>query len=337
LPIGGLTVGGLAMFMLTRWGLSWRLFMAACSIPSLLGLILVYYFVPESARYLAVKGRFEDATNEANYIAQAMGYRGDILTVDELQHHFSQNERHLKNSVTYYDAFKEADTAFRYLYFSNLKSSTLILQILWFCLGFALSFGPWMLAIFEEVHIHRTYFALFFFWVANVPGLLAAGILIDKIGRKFVLLGSTISTAISLLFFAGAAHMGADNSDFGILVTSFVFHAFLVMSWTATGVLTSETFPTKVRTTGIGVCTASLRVAIILAQYIDGLLISNPSKLIAISIIPVLVAYCSIHYLDDTSNQELKDDLEQIELSDMKQNQSNSQTSFMLLDNLNKK
>lgn len=331
MPIGGLTVGGLAMFMLTKWDLSWRLFVGACSIPSFLGFLLVYWYVPESARYLALEGNFTQATNEANYVAKSMGFHGTWLTPEELKHHFgheleindSSTKQHVKTLTL---MIQEAISGLGNLYSSELRTSTFALKLLWFCLGSGSSFGTWILAIFEQLQIQHVYFTLFLFWLANVPGLLAAGILIDKIGRKKVLGGSLACTAISLCFFSRAAFIGAENSEMYIIITSFIFHAFLVMSWTANGILTSESFPTKIRTTGLGVCTASSRIATILAQFVNSSLIQNPSKLILISSVPIGIGLCALYFLEDTTNQSLKDDLDQaIELSQF--SRSNSQNN----------
>lgn len=335
MPIGGIAVGGMAMFMLTKWELSWRLFVAACSLPSFLGFILVYLFVPESARYLAMKGRFQEATVEANYVAETMGMRDKMLQIEELQHFFTHcvdtNKKEMDKS--YFDAFQEGFNGFKDLYSSNLRRSTISLQVLWFCIGSGASFGTWMLAIFEEVHIHRVYFTLFVFWSANIPGLISAGFLIDKLGRKKLLIICMTSSSLALLCFAMAAHVGADDSDIGIITTSFVFHAFSVMSWTTTGVFSSETFPTKVRTTGLGVCTASARIAAILSQYIDGALISTPGFLMAISAVPIMLGTCVLYFLEDTGNKALKDDIEQIEMSTSSSQCNNEiKTSFVLMD-----
>ena len=358
LPIGGLFVGGLAMFMLSTWQLSWRLFMAACSIPSLLGVISVYYVVPESPRYLAMQGYFKEATKEANRVAYAMGYQGPMLQEDELQFHFSSttnkmnsngkgelearyleltwskllNVEHLKSTI------QKAVNSVGDLYCKELRNHTIILQIVWFCIGSGSSFGTWMLAIFENVNIQHLYLTLFLFWVANVPGLFASGLLLDKIGRKQVLLFSMFCTGVSLLFFARASHLGAmkeDSSELYVMASSFIFHAFLVMALTANGIISSETFPTKVRATGLGVCSASARVAMILFQFSNGAYVSQPGFLLSISSIPIFLGAFASFFLNETKNKVLTDELRNAENKNPKHEQhkfADNNTDFINLD-----
>ena len=229
LPIGGLMVGGLAMFMLTKWEMSWRLFVGACSVPSFLGLMLVYLFVPESPRYLALAGRFEEAAKQANSVARAMGFDGTMLQTTELEHHYLHSNEGNDNRgyrKTFSEALEEATNGLKDLYSPSLRTSTISLQVLWFCIGSGSGFGTWLLPIFEEVHINRVYLTLFLYWLANVPGLFTAAVFIDKLGRKKVLITSLICAGICMLFFAGAVHVGAEDSDLGVTVTSFMYHIY---------------------------------------------------------------------------------------------------------------
>jgi hypothetical protein len=59
-----------------------------------------------------------------------------------------------------------------------------------------------------------------------------------------------------------------------IVLSACVFQCFTIFVWNAIDVLTSELFPTSVRATGMGVCSATGRIGAMLAQFVNGWLIS---------------------------------------------------------------
>jgi hypothetical protein len=51
----------------------WRMYCIACAAPGLFAIvILVYFYVPESARFLALHGQHDKALEVANYLARTM-------------------------------------------------------------------------------------------------------------------------------------------------------------------------------------------------------------------------------------------------------------------------
>eukprot|EP00957_Ditylum_brightwellii_P165547 12603172-Ditylum_brightwellii.AAC.1 len=83
--VGAIFVALLAMVIFGQYNASWRIFALCCAVPSALAFIMVYIFVPESARYLALHGKYVEATKSANQVAHAFGYRGAPLDIEEVQ------------------------------------------------------------------------------------------------------------------------------------------------------------------------------------------------------------------------------------------------------------
>ena len=131
--LGSVFIAFLAFVLFGRNNYSWRIFVLIAASPTLLGGILVYSFVPESPRYLALHGRYQDAANVANHVAESMGYSGEKLSVGEIREHYC----HLTDEKDY--LIQKNDNAMkkiRDLYGKNLLwSVTLPLQIVWFSMS----------------------------------------------------------------------------------------------------------------------------------------------------------------------------------------------------------
>lgn len=338
MPIGGLYVGGLAMFMLSILGWSWRSFVVGCTIPSILGIFAVYLHVPESARYLALKGRHEEAVVEANKVADAMGHNDLRFSEAESRAQFETESQNNDGIEGFRGSFQEAladiGKSLKVLYSEEMKSKTIAIQALWFFMSFGSGFGTWILAIFDQLNLKHLYAFLFIFWLANIPGLAMAAMVMDWVGRKKLLSLSLKGSVIALLSFAKAVTEESDyyNYPFYVLLSSFMFHMFLVMAWSATACISSESFPTKFRTTGLGLATASGRVGVIIVQFVDGYLLYKPALLVTTSAAMMICGLGCLYFLTDTSNIGLKDDI----ISHSEQSPSDTDESNTAANNFEK-
>ena len=68
-----------------------------------------------------------------------------------------------------------------------------------------------------------------------------------------------------------------------IVTAACSFQAFSIAAWNTIDVLTAEVFPTTVRSTAMGLCAATGRLAAMLAQVVNGALISRPTRLLVTS------------------------------------------------------
>lgn len=194
------------------------------------------------------------------------------------------------------------------LYTKNLQSTTIPLQIIWFSLSFG-SYGllTWINTLFEKVHLRNIYFNALLFSLSNLPGNILSAFFMDTVGRSRLLSGSILIAAMSLISFAYEASMEdgndddstktdrrnatADNGDDDsvrsnkmlIVISACVFQCFTISAWNAIDVITSELFPTSVRATGMGVCAATGRIGAMLAQFINGYLVSHPTRLLLVA------------------------------------------------------
>jgi MFS transporter, VNT family, synaptic vesicle glycoprotein 2 len=171
------------------------------------------------------------------------------------------------------------------LYAPDMRSTTWPLQLVWFSLSFG-SYGlmTWINTLFVQVHLENVYFNALLFSASNLPGNILSAVLMEKTGRASLLTGSILAASLSLVAFAYvAAHQSSDEDNdtaSWIVLAACSFQCFTIASWNAIDVLTSELFPTSVRSTGMGVCAATGRIGAMLAQFVNGALVSHPVRLL---------------------------------------------------------
>jgi MFS family permease len=95
-----------------------------------------------------------------------------------------------------------------------------------------------------------------------------------------MLISSVLAAAASLLAFAWCANM---MNARGIVLSACSFQCFTIAAWNVIDTLTSELFPTAVRSTGMGVCAASGRIGAMLAQFVNGALVGKPIRLLLVA------------------------------------------------------
>ena len=287
--VGSIFVALAAMFLLQYAGLSWRIFAIVCAVPSMAGALLVHWLVPESPRFLALGVRHPEALHVTNALAQAMSFRGPLMSIEEMERCFPYPSKrpnqwhHGRESMcsVMRIAFTEFTVSAGKLYRPHIRRTTLPLQMVWFSLSFG-SYGlmTWINTLFVEVHLQNVYFNALLFAVSNLPGNLLTAIWMDKVGRSSMLVASVLLAASSLLAFAWFANAMIPS---GIVFSACCFQCFTIAAWNVIDTLSSELFPTMVRSTGMGVCAASGRVGAMLAQFVNGALVAKPIRLLLVA------------------------------------------------------
>lgn len=294
--------------VLAYLGTTWRVFALICSFPSALGATLVYLWIPESPRFLGLEGRSQEAVEIANSLVDKMSAGGSAtspvlpLTIEELERTFPasalkdledrQRQNHSRlgfesTSRCYqvmgflHTAGSEFVSSTSKLYEPSLRRTTLALKLVWFSLSFG-SYGlmTWINIIFEKVHLENIYFNALLFAAANLPGNVLAAIFLDTVQRSTSLITSIACASASLVVFAVSA---SQETSFGIVASACLFQCFTVVSWNTIDTMTSELFPTLVRSTGWGICAASARIGALIAQFVNGALVDNPVQLLLVN------------------------------------------------------
>jgi len=326
--VGSLFVAVAALVVLEYWGQNWRIFAVACAIPSAVGALMVWTLVPESPRFLAIRHRQDEALRGCNMLAMSMKISGELYTSTEMLTFYPEEESrddsplaHIHTTNTYvwlcavvFAGFKDFVQSTSKIYNPRLLPTTWPLQTIWFSLNFG-SYGilTWINTIFVAVHLENVYFNAFLFAGANLPGNLLSGFLMDRTGRTSMLASTSMAAAVSLLMFAYFA-AGSESSvnATGVVLSACSFQAFTIAAWNTIDCMTSERFPTSVRSTGMGVCAASGRIGAMIAQMVNGALVGSPVRLLLVASTSLVIAAITPFLLPtgDYANRALEDDLE---------------------------
>jgi MFS family permease len=327
--VGSIFVALTALVILEYWGQSWRVFAVACAIPSAVGALMVGTLVGESPRFLAIRQKQGEALRAANKLALQMRYSGELYTNTEMLYNYPAGQQvelfaHITttNSCAWFCevvriGFSDFLRSTSKLYAPQLRQTTWPLQTIWFSLNFG-SYGilTWINSLFVAVHLENVYFNALLFAASNLPGNLLSGFLMDQTGRTCMLVSTSLAAAASLMSFAYfAAQESADAEALnasGIVISACSFQAFIIAAWNTIDCITSERFPTSVRSTGMGVCAASGRIGAMIAQIVNGALVGNPVRLLLVASTSLLVGAVTPFLLPsgDFSNRELEDDLD---------------------------
>lgn len=255
--------------LLLRNGIHWRYYALSAAIPSILAFPMIFFFVPESSRFLALHGRFDSAREVANGLARTMQARSmsfrssRFMSLDELEDHYPKKASTKEISSGFLKSLAKAKEGYLDLYREpKIRKKVLVTQALWFFvfLGYGVSY--WITLVFSELpFVKNAYLLSVFFSLASIPGLLLSGWIIDKYPRIHLLRGALVMAIISLA--ACAFFATATTNTVALLVATSVFNSVLATCWAALSLATTESFPTCQRSGVTGVCTASGKLGFI--------------------------------------------------------------------------
>ena len=147
--------------------------------------------------------------------------------------------------------------------------NTLMLWILWFCVVFSYyGIFLWMPTVMmaKGFTLVKSFQYMLIMTVAQLPGYFSAAWLIERRGRKFVLVTYLTATALCSYFF------GYAESLTGILTAGILLSFFNLGAWGALYAYTPEQYPTAFRSSGAGMAASVGRIGGILGPLLVGYL-----------------------------------------------------------------
>ncbi len=229
---------------------AWRWMYLAQSVPAVVFLVALF-FIPESPRYLVSRGRVEEATG---VLTRIFGADEAQRKVADIQASFAEDHRPSLSDVL------GKGTGFRPIVWAGILLAT-FQQFVGINIIFYYGETLWKLAgVSEEVALERNIFS----GVASIAAVLAALFLIDKIGRKPLLLIGSAGMAVTLgamtWAFSGAGSdaagnlMLSDNAGWIALVAANLYVIFFNFSWgPVMWVMLGEMFPNQMRGSALAV------------------------------------------------------------------------------------
>lgn len=183
---------------------------------------------------------------------------------------------------------------------------TTMLWILWFSVVFSY-YGMFLwlpsVMVMKGFSLIKSFEYVLIMTLAQLPGYFSVAWLIERIGRKAVLIIYLTGTALSAYFF-GNADSAAALMTFGALLSFFNLGA-----WGALYAYTPEQYPTAIRATGAGMAASFGRIGGILGPLLVGYLVAQKvsiTMIFAIFCIAIFIGAFAVLFLGkETKQQEL--------------------------------
>jgi len=227
----------------------WRLTFLVALVPIIL-VPMVAHFLPESLRYLQLKGR-------VNEVLESLTREGIIPKG------FTETSSTPPRGRKLVETLKE-------LWSKSLWKRTLLLWVFWAVLVYTYhGIFIWLPTIYAKemgLTVVKSIEWTLIVTLAQVPGYYSAALLLDKVGRKGI---SIVYLAMAGL---GSVFLGLSSSSNDILLWSIVISFFNLGAWSALYTYTPELYPTHIRGTGSGTAASIGRVAGIIAPTATPLL-----------------------------------------------------------------
>lgn len=182
------------------------------------------------------------------------------------------------------------------LWSPQFRRRTLMLWILWFGLVFGYyGIFVWLPSLLVQAgySMVNSFFYVMIVTAAQIPGYFSAAYLIDRVGRKPVIVTYlSLSAACAILF-------GASSSTFHILTWACLMSFFNLGAWGAIYAYTPELYPTRIRTTGAGAAAAFGRLGGVIAPFLVGVLLPSfgTSGVITINAAFLMLAAAAVAFL----------------------------------------
>ena len=181
--------------------------------------------------------------------------------------------------------------------------ATLMLWIVWFTVVFSY-YGMFLwlpsVMVMKGFSLIQSFEYVLIMTLAQLPGYFSAAWLIEKAGRKFVLVTYLLGTAASAFVF-GSAETTAVLIVFGMLLSFFNLGA-----WGALYAYSPEQYPTVIRATGSGMAASVGRIGGILGPLLVGSLVTAGYEIgwiFGIFCIAIIIGVIAIIFLGTETKQ----------------------------------
>src|SRR5690606_25270693 len=204
------------------------------------------------------------------------------------------------------DVLRSISTNIKDVWSKKYRKPTLMLWIVWFTVVFSY-YGMFLwlpsVMVLKGFTLIQSFGYVLIMTLAQLPGYFSAAWLIEKIGRKFVLVTYLIGTAASALVFGNAETVG-------MLLAAGAFLSFFNLgAWGALYAYSPEQYPTVIRGTGTGMAASFGRIGGIFGPLLVGLMLTA-----GVSVNVIFAIFCSAIIIGALAVAFLGTETKQLEL-----------------------
>ncbi len=244
-----------ATWIVPHLGWQWMFYVGA--VPAVIALIL-RSTLPESPRWLASRGRLDDADRTMRAIEEEVS-KGSGQALPALP--------------TNIPPISRSHAEWSELFTSTYARRTFAVWVMWFC-AYLVTYGiaGWLPTVYRTVFKLPVQQSLQYTMVTPVIGVIAAlacAYFIDFTGRKRWFGVAFLAGSVPLFVLA----FGAASSAFNVMILSTASWFFITTIALALYLYSSEIYPTRVRALGTGTGTAWVRLASIIGPFVVGMIL----------------------------------------------------------------
>jgi putative MFS transporter len=256
-PVGLMFAGIAGYFLVPVYG--WKAMFVVGLIPSVLTIPL-RWFMPESPRWLASKGRIAEANSVVKMLEKSATRRGTVLQ-DPV--------------VRPVDPRAIARSDWRELFKGIYLRRTLTIWGLWVC-AYLINNGliTWLPTLYKQVFQLPLQTSLGYGWITSAVGVVASiicALLIDKVGRRRWYVTAFLLAMVPLLTLTW---MGATSAT-EVLILATAAYAILQTITFSLYLYSSEIYPTRLRCIGTGLGSAWLRAGSAVGPVMVGVIVGD--------------------------------------------------------------
>jgi len=256
-PVGLMFAGIAGYFLVPIYG--WKAMFVVGLIPSVITIPL-RWFMPESPRWLASKGRMEEADAVVKLLEDSATRRGVVLA---------------KPVVRPIDPRATARSDWRELFKGIYLKRTLTIWGLWVC-AYMINNGliTWLPTLYTQVFHLPLQTSLGYGWITSAVGVIASivcALLIDKVGRKRWYVTAFLLAIVPVLTLTW---LGA-TSAIEVLILATAAYAILQTITFSLYLYSAELYPTRLRCLGTGLGSAWLRAGSAIGPVMVGIIVGD--------------------------------------------------------------
>ncbi|KAK6034968.1 transporter, major facilitator family protein [Cooperia oncophora] len=287
--VGEMMLAGMA-YLLTDY----RVLHAAIALPSLI-FFSYWWVVPESARWLVTKERYDEADKILHKAARINGSYVPERWWEQLMQ--TQNSK--------YQSFGIIDLVRT----PKMRIRTLVCFFLW-PVNTMMYYG---LTMKSDLGGGSLYINFAISALMEIPALLVVYFLIDRIGRRQLVAFGLLTAGLCLVF---NWVIGDDVSFYWGMLQMMITKGAVTVSYTAMYTYTSELFPTVIRNTAVGCCSTIARVGAIMSSYMALWLVDSYGKLamvIPFTALSLIAGLLTAVFLPETMNKPMPESISEVE------------------------